>query len=209
MNYIDALAAITRNALRRVLGEAEGYMRPANQTRPTGTVATDFGTVLLKEIGERCTPVQRRGEVPDDPEATEMNLLLDSYDQFIVSVQFFRARAQVTEGDRGTPIDAAGIPEQSQWALSQAQHLVKSLRSPFARMVLQPLGLGFVRARTKPKDLTVLNDSTWESRAQVDLEFGIVNRQVMTVQILAGVSGQLKFNNAGDNVIPTTIEVSS
>lgn len=208
MNYVDALAQLVRSAFRELLGEPEGYVRPANQTRPTGTVGTDFATVLLEGLDTKTT-VHRRGEEPTSPDVTSMNLIIDALDHFTVSVQFFRPRVQVEEGDVGALVDAAGIPEQSQWALSRAQHLVKMLRTPQARFALQPRGLGYIRALTKPKDLTALNDSLWESRAQVKLEMSIPNRQVLVVQILSAIAGQLKFSPPGGSVVSTNIEVPS
>lgn len=207
MDYVEALSLCTRYALRTLLGEPEGYVRPAKQTAPTGTMATDFATLEIQEIGERCAPVIVRGAPPENIEATSMEYMLDAYDQFQASVQFYRARVQAVAGDPGAFVDAAGIPDHSQWALSRALHLTKMLHSPKAREVLQPIGLGFVRVRTKPKDLAFLADTNWESRAEVGLEFGIVNRQVLAVQILAGVAGQLKFASPGGDAVTITIEV--
>lgn len=209
MNYIDALALCVRKVIRASLGEAEGFVRPS-KGRPVaiGRVGDPFCTVEIQGGPEmKGTPVKRAGDKSED--GTSAEYVLDAYEEFTASVQFFRSKTKVHESDPGAEIDAAGIPGRSQWALSRACHLVKNMWHPDVRRALHQYGLGYVRVRTPPKDLSVLQDSLWESRAQVALEFGIVNRQVTQVALLAGINLQLKYAPPGGAVVSSTLEVDT
>lgn len=207
MNYVDALALCTRRVIRASLGEAEGFVRPA-KGRPLqiGRVGDPFCTVEIQGGPEtHGTPVKRAGDKSED--GTSAEYILDAYETFTASVQFFRSKTKVYESDPGANVDAAGIPDRSQWALSRACHLVKNMWHPDVRRALHQNGLGFIRVRTPPKDLSALQDSLWESRAQVALDFGIVNRQVSQVALLAAITLQMKYAPPDGAVVTSTLEV--
>jgi hypothetical protein len=206
MTYVDALARSVRSVLRASLEEVEGFVRPAKQQpTPIGRLGEPFCTVEIQGLGTVGTPVFRRGVAGSG--GTEMDFMLDAYDEFTASVQFFKAPKKTHVSDPGATVDAAGIVSRSQWALSKAQHLVKNMWHPNVRRALHACGLGYIRPRTPPKDLSVLQDSLWESRAQVSLDFGIANRQVTKVALLAGIALQMKFAPPGGAVVTSTLEV--
>lgn len=207
MNYIDALSLCVRKVIRTSLGEAEGFVRPAKgKPLQIGRVGDPFCTVDIQGGPEmKGTPVKRAGDAAED--GTSAEYILDAYEEFTASIQFFRSKTKVHESDLGASVDAAGIPDRSQWSLSRACHLVKNMWHPTVRRALHQYGLGFIRVRTPPKDLSVLQDSLWESRAQVALDFGIVNRQVTQVALLSAITLQLRYAPQDGAVITSTLEV--
>jgi hypothetical protein len=185
---------------------AANTVRPANQTLPIGDLGYDFATVHVYSQGDAATP-EKVGAVADAAEdAVEMDYYLDTYQTFTASVNFWRARRAPTSADEGAFVDAVGAMEQSQWALYQAQRLSSRFWFPSVRILLHQNGIAFLGQKSAARDLTAVNDTFFESRGQVDLDFGIVARETTKVQFLAALRAQLIVAEPGGDVHTTAIE---
>jgi hypothetical protein len=205
VNFTDLLCNNLCGIIRQALGMAANTIRPAKQHLPIGNQGVDFGTVLVLSTSDVATPELSRPTT--GAEATDVDLYLDTCREFLASVNFYRARRAPTLASEGAFVDAMGIMEQSQWAFDQASRLPTRFWIPSVRILLQQNGISFLGQRGPTRDLTELNDSIYESRGQVDLEFGIVNREVAKVQFLAALNAQLIVAGPGGDVHQTDIEV--
>jgi hypothetical protein len=207
VNFQDLLSNNLCGIVREAAGMAVNTVRPANQTLPIGDSGDEFATVFIYAQGNKATP-EKVGDVSGAAvDAVEMDYYLDTYQEFTASVQFYRARRAPTSADEGAFVDSVGIMEQSQWGFNQANRLPSRFWLPSVRMLLQQNGIAFLGQKSAARDLTALNDSLFESRGQVDLDFGIVARETTKVQFLAALQAQLIVAEPGGDVHQTAIEV--
>lgn len=138
-----------RELIRTALGMPANSVRPANQHGPADD-GNPFATVLL-------TPLTPTG-VEDERyvnEATGNNVTETIVGQrsVLASVQFYRGDAMTKAG-----------------RLWQVLSLSANLEK------LQNLGIGLSRA-SNPRDLSAVENTRWESRAQIDIEFHLIAKE--------------------------------
>jgi hypothetical protein len=154
---IDVVANVIRYAVRTVLQMPQNSVRPANQNVPAGPQGQQFATVLVTDVSqvgydqEKIVNMPDVGDPPVDPETVKWTLTGPRIVE--ASLQFFR-------GD----------------AYSKACRAVSLLQSSFMTETLQALGLGF-KSAGKVLNLTALVDDTWESRAQVNIQFCVIAQE--------------------------------
>ncbi len=205
MNFTDALAWALRDVVQVALEMPENSVRPSRQNAPAGSEGANFATVFVYAIKTRGTPSFSR-TLSASPTATDLAWQLDVYKEFTASVQFFKPACAPTTDTDAVFVDAQGIPDQNQWAFDQAERLPDRLWLPPARERMQKYGIAFLSKSGPARDLTEQNNALWESRGQIDLDFGIVNREIARVQFLATLSGAVTVAQPGGNVQPIDIE---
>jgi len=102
----------------------------------------------------------------------------------------------------------AGIARYSNAAVDRAARLPQKLWSSAAVALMNQLGLAFVGASTV-RNLTALEDGTWESRGQIDLTFTVVNRETSTVETVLTVPLTTHSQAPGGAAHTNTTEVTA
>lgn len=152
---VDDINKLIRKFIRETLALPENSVRKANQTAPTGKQSEPFATVLI-------TLIDATGEDDrhlDNEAAPSLNVAETIIGQrrLVASIQFFREDAYT----KACRLNAL---------LSMSSSVDK----------LQAMGLGLVRA-SPARNLTAVIDSAWEERAQIDLEFHLVAKEVQSI----------------------------
>ena len=152
---VDDINKLIRKFIRETLALPENSVRKANQTAPTGKQSEPFATVLI-------TLIDATGEDDrhiDNEDAPSLNVAETIIGQrrLVASIQFFRDDAYT----KACRLNAL---------LSMSSSVDK----------LQAIGLGLVRA-SPARNLTAVIDSAWEERAQIDLEFHLVAKEVQSI----------------------------
>lgn len=142
---IQAHAKALREIIRALLGMPEHSVRPANQNAPTGTMQDQFVTVLISSVTSEGWDDQTFRDLPSP--SLEVEERAEGQRRLVASVQFFR-------GD----------------AFNKACRLRTLLGLSSAVAACRAAGLGFIQA-SAVRDLSVVVDTYWEARAQLDLEF--------------------------------------
>lgn len=152
---VDDINKLIRKFIRETLALPENSVRKANQTAPTGKQSEPFATVLITLIDATGEDDRRL----DNEVAPSLNVAETIIGQrrLVASIQFFRDDAY-TKACRLNAI------------LSMSSSVDK----------LQAIGLGLVRA-SPARNLTAVIDSAWEERAQIDLEFHLVAKEVQSI----------------------------
>lgn len=152
---VDDINKLIRKFIRETLALPENSVRKANQTAPTGKQSEPFATVLITLIDATGEDDRRL----DNEAAPSMNVAETIIGQrrLVASIQFFRDDAYT----KACRLNAL---------LSMSSSVDK----------LQAIGLGLVRA-SPARNLTAVIDSAWEERAQIDLEFHLVAKEVQSI----------------------------
>lgn len=152
---VDDINKLIRKFIRETLALPENSVRKANQTAPTGKQSEPFATVLITLIDATGEDDRRLG----NEAAPSMNVAETIIGQrrLVASIQFFRDDAYT----KACRLNAL---------LSMSSSVDK----------LQAMGLGLVRA-SPARNLTAVIDSAWEERAQIDLEFHLVAKEVQSL----------------------------
>lgn len=152
---VDDINKLIRRFVRETLGMPENSVRPANQVAPTGKQSEQFATVLITLID--ATGEDDRRLANEAAPSLNVAETIIGQRRLVASVQFFR-------GD----------------AYTKACRLNTLLSMSSAVDRLQAIGLGFVRA-SPVRNLTAVIDGAWEERAQIDLEFHLVAKEVQSL----------------------------
>jgi hypothetical protein len=152
---VDDINKLIRKFIRETLALPENSVRKANQTAPTGKQSEPFATVLITLIDATGEDDRRL----NNEAAPSMNVAETIIGQrrLVASIQFFREDAYT----KACRLNAL---------LSMSSSVDK----------LQAMGLGLVRA-SPARNLTAVIDSAWEERAQIDLEFHLVAKEVQSI----------------------------
>ena len=152
---VDDINKLIRKFIRETLALPENSVRKANQTAPTGKQSEPFATVLITLIDATGEDDRRL----DNEAAPSLNVAETIIGQrrLVASIQFFREDAYT----KACRLNAL---------LSMSSSVDK----------LQAMGLGLVRA-SPARNLTAVIDSAWEERAQIDLEFHLVAKEVQSL----------------------------
>ena len=152
---VDDINKLIRKFIRETLDLPENSVRKANQTAPTGKQSEPFATVLITLIDATGEDDRRL----DNEAAPSLNVAETIIGQrrLVASIQFFRDDAYTKACRLNT-------------LLSMSSSVDK----------LQAIGLGLVRA-SPARNLTAVIDSAWEERAQIDLEFHLVAKEVQSI----------------------------
>lgn len=152
---VDDINKLIRKFIRETLALPENSVRKANQTAPTGKQSEPFATVLITLIDATGEDDRRLG----NEAAPSLNVAETIIGQrrLVASIQFFREDAYT----KACRLNAL---------LSMSSSVDK----------LQAMGLGLVRA-SPARNLTAVIDSAWEERAQIDLEFHLVAKEVQSL----------------------------
>lgn len=154
MPDIKATNKKVREIVRTLLNMPENSVRPANQNAPTGTLDTQFATVLISAVSQKgWDDTTGKDEAAPSTNVSESAVGLR---RFVASVQFFR-------GD----------------AYTKACRLRTLLGLSNATDKLQAAGLGFIRA-SPAKNLTTVIDTYWEERGQIDIEFYLIAAETVS-----------------------------
>lgn len=152
---VDDINKLIRKFIRETLALPENSVRKANQTAPTGKQSEPFATVLITLIDATGEDDRRL----NNEAAPSLNVAETIIGQrrLVASIQFFREDAYT----KACRLNAL---------LSMSSSVDK----------LQAMGLGLVRA-SPARNLTAVIDSAWEERAQIDLEFHLVAKEVQSL----------------------------
>lgn len=152
---VDDINKLIRKFIRETLALPENSVRKANQTAPTGKQSEPFATVLITLIDATGEDDRRL----DNEAAPSLNVAETIIGQrrLVASIQFFRDDAYTKACRLNALLSMSGSVDK-----------------------LQAIGLGLVRA-SPARNLTGVIDAGWEDRAQIDLEFHLVAKEVQSV----------------------------
>jgi hypothetical protein len=152
---VDEINTMIRKLVRETLGMPENSVRPANQTAPTGAQSEQFATVLITMIDDTGEDDRR---LEDEP-APSLNVAetITGQRRLMASIQFFRGDAFLKACRLNTLMNMSAVVEK-----------------------MQGLGLGLIRT-SSARNLTAVIDAAWEARAQIDLEFHLVAKEVQSL----------------------------
>lgn len=152
---VDDINKLIRKFIRETLALPENSVRKANQTAPTGKQSEPFATVLITLIDATGEDDRRL----DNEAAPSLNVAETIIGQrrLVASIQFFRDDAYTKACRLNTLLSMSSCVDK-----------------------LQAIGLGLVRA-SPARNLTGVIDAGWEDRAQIDLEFHLVAKEVQSV----------------------------
>lgn len=199
--FVDACSYLVRRLVRTALNMPANSVRPANQEVPTGKEPTEFATVKIIK-----GPSADFGTASivnyDDPTTNSTKVVEDIQNNyaFTVSVQFYRHANPST--------DSSGMASFGLGALDKAARLETLLGSTPMMELMERMGLG-LQGSSEPVDVSALiQDSRWEDRAAVTLDFVIVNRELVLIESIALADVTVKVAEPGASQ-PTveTIEV--
>lgn len=144
-------------AIRALIVACTGMLakdvRPANQGSPA---SGNFATVLITEISKEGHDNDTFANIPNDPNDA-LTETVTGQRKCMASIQFFRQNAR-----------------------DQAAKFETRVNMAMMTLKMQELGIGFIQ--TLPiRDLSVVVNSTWEGRAQLDMEFYVVATETDTV----------------------------
>ncbi len=149
----SAVNTVIRGLVQELLGLADGYVRPANTTTPTGN--DPFATVLITSLYGPGSPDLKRKNEPEP----SVNVKETVTQQVVLtaSLQFF-----------------------GPMAVGYGQRTALLLRSSLGKQLTHDAGLGLVK--TSPvKDLAALVSSEWEGRCQLDLVFHVIDTEILSL----------------------------
>lgn len=152
---VDDINKLIRKFIRETLALPENSVRKANQTAPTGKQSEPFATVLITLID--ATGEDDRHLDNEDAPSLNVTETIIGQRRLVASIQFFRDDAYT----KACRLNAL---------LSMSSSVDK----------LQAMSLGLVRA-SPARNLTAVIDSAWEERAQIDLEFHLVAKEVQSL----------------------------
>lgn len=152
---VDDINKLIRKFIRETLALPENSVRKANQTAPTGKQSEPFATVLITLID--ATGEDDRHLDNEAAPSTNVAETIIGQRRLVASIQFFRDDAYTKACRLNT-------------LLSMSSSVDK----------LQAMGLGLVRA-SPARNLTAVIDNAWEDRAQIDLEFHLVAKEVQSI----------------------------
>ena len=167
-----------RELVRTLLDMPANSVRPANQNAPTGTVDTQFATVLITSVN--TTGWDERRLINEASPSTNVQESTVGQRHVIASVQFFR-------GD----------------AFTKACRLRTLLDLSMATDKMQAAGLGFIRA-SPAKNLTMVVDTFWEERGQIDIEFHIMTQETVSTSTFSQLRIDVKTNSSTTSSEVTT-----
>lgn len=152
---LDDINKVLRQFVRETLGMPENSVRKANQSAPTGKQTDQFATVLITLV----EPVGQDDRVLLEEDAPSLNVteVVIGQRRLIASVQFFRGDAYTKACRLQTLISLSSVIEKAQKA-----------------------GIGSITA-SAAKNITAVVDAGWEERAQIDLEFYLIAKEVQSI----------------------------
>lgn len=155
MSSIDDINKTIRTLVRETLGMPENSVRKAKQTAPTGKQTDQFATVLITLVD----PVGQDDRILEAEDAQSLNVteIIIGQRRLVASVQFFRGDAYTKACRLQTLISLSSVVAKAQMA-----------------------GIGSITA-SAAKNLTAVIDAGWEERAQIDLEFYLVAREIQSI----------------------------
>ena len=152
---VDDINKLIRKFVRETLGMPDNSVRKANQTAPTGPQDEQFATVLITVIDS--TGEDDRHLANEAAPSLNVSETLIGQRRLVASIQFFRGDAYTKACRLNTLLSRSSCVDK-----------------------LQAIGLGLVRA-SPARNLTGVIDAGWEDRAQIDLEFHLVAKDVQSV----------------------------
>lgn len=156
-----------RALVRDLLSLPENTVRPANNGTPAGDPNLPLVTVLL--VQEETNG--NGNTLFSDGVGTLVDIATEGQYPITLSLQFFRENA-----------------------INNAGRLRKLIVHPLVHERLMALGLGFVSS-TNVRNLTaLLNRTLHEERAQLDMTFNLLRREVLSVESFASVQITLNLN---------------
>ncbi len=144
-----------RGIIRTLLAMPADSIRPADQNAPAGKEDQQFGTVklnLIEAIGDDAVT-----EANEASPSLNIAETITGHRRVMASVNFYR-------GD----------------AFTKATRLEALLRSSTAGDLLQAAGLGLIRC-SEARNLTAVNDTKFEERGQLDIEFSLASTEVLSI----------------------------
>lgn len=152
---VDEINTMIRKLVRETLGMPENSVRSANQTAPTGPQGEQFATVLITMIDATGEDDRRL----ENEAAPSLNVAetITGQRRLLASIQFFRGDAFLKACRLNTLMSMSAVVEK-----------------------MQGLGLGLIRT-SSARNLTAVIDAAWEARAQIDLEFHLVAKEVQSL----------------------------
>lgn len=163
-----------RATIRTLLGMADDSVRRANQFNPppAGDQKSQFATLLITEVDGGGWDDVTYASIPNvDMGYGEGSYGDGGYGEGVISVsetltgmRYFTASIQFFRGN----------------AKSQAMRLKTLLQSSAALQQLQAAGIGLGKIGTI-RDLSKLTDTYIEQRAQLDVDFYVVNQEQLTL----------------------------
>ena len=155
MSTVADINKLIRQFVRETLSMPPDSVRPANQTAPTGKQSEQFATVLITLIDS--TGEDERRVANEAAPSLNVSETIVGPRRLVASIQFFRGDAYMRACRLNTLLSMSSAVDR-----------------------LQAIGLGFVRA-SPARNLTAVVDAGWEERAQIDLEFYLVAREVQSI----------------------------
>ena len=152
---LDEINKTLRQFVRETLGMPENSVRKANQKAPTGKQTDQFATVLITMVD----PVGQDDRLLFEEDAPSLNVteVVIGQRRLIASIQFFRGDAFTKACRLQTLISLSSVVTKAQVA-----------------------GLGSITA-SAAKNITAGGDADWEERAQIDLEFYLIAKEVQSI----------------------------
>ena len=156
MGDLVSINTKVRTFIQGVLGLPIDRVRPSNQVGPVGQPSENFATVFISELGPVGSDVYQY-----NPDASIANNVLESIlgtRSLMASVNFYKAGALT---------------------LASRFHALAFTSRAIALLNAQNLGLyGISRVR----NLTALIDTSWEERAQIDIEIYLLSKETVTLE---------------------------
>lgn len=191
----DDLNLAVRNLVRTVMGMADGSVRPTNQVAPAGAQTLEIATVQIITAAELGWA--NEGQIDNSDGSSTATV--DALEEVVASIQFFRSPNP----------DPVGLAKFSTAAVDRARALCRRLQLPSAVAAMNAAGLGLLRM-SQVRDLTAIADSTWESRASVDLTFDVSTLESEAVQTILTGEIDLTFQPPGNAAaITRTFQVTT
>lgn len=152
---LDDINKTLRQFVRETLGMPENSVRKANQKAPTGKQTDQFATVLITLVD----PVGQDDRLLFEEDAPSLNVteVVIGQRRLVASVQFFRGDAFTKACRLQTLISLSSVVTKAQL-----------------------VGIGSITA-SAARNITAVVDADWEERAQIDLEFYLIAKEVQSI----------------------------
>ena len=198
--YADAVAWLTRYLIKSAYNMADGSVRPANQTYPTGAQDAEFATVAIISDEADLAASVRSTANDTTVGSTKVEERIDTYHEFTASVQFFKHSAPVA--------DAAGLSPVGLGAFDKASRLQIILAMSRNMETMERIGFGFLGASPARNLSSLIDGATWEDRGSVDLYFCCYARETDLLETIATVEVDIKAAWPSGRIDTRTIEVT-
>lgn len=196
LDYVAALHELLRRLFREATGADENFFRPHGMRAPAGPANAPYATLQIYSSDGLSLDIRRflasDTEIGDVvPVGTTTNLveILETMDEFTVSVQFWRDGA----------VDGSGRPSWGENAHSRARTLAGRLWLSENVMRANVYGLGYAGA-SQVRDLSGNVDGANERRAQVDLKFYASDALVSAINSFRTASLDIKVQQPDGHI---------